>query len=144
MKSAISALALATLVAIASLTQAHAQTRTARVNVPFAFNFGSQHYDAGVYRIAVNSPSNLAISDAAKRSTRLTMIESRADSGSSNEPASLTFRKYGNTYFLAEYSTSGATFNLVESNKERSLSREYAMSQMGSSLVQVAALEREK
>jgi hypothetical protein len=140
MKHSISTLAIATLVAIASLTQAHAQTNASKVNVPFAFDFGSQHYAAGTYTIDLQGADNLVLVNDAKRSTRLALIESRTDSGSSIASASLTFRKYVNTYFLAKYSTSGATFTLMESSKERSLAREQAMNQTEPSLVQLAAL----
>jgi hypothetical protein len=140
MKHSISTIALATIVAIASLTQLHAQSGAARVQVPFAFELGSQHYAAGTYTINMLGSDTLALSNSAKRSTQLAMIESRVDSSSANAPATVTFRKYGNTYFLAEYSTNGATIKLIESNKERSLSREEAMNQTEPKLVQVAAL----
>ena len=84
MKHSISTLAIATLVAIASLTQAHAQSSAARVQVPFAFELGSQHYAAGTYTIDLQGADNLVLSNSAKRSTRLALIESRTDSGSSS------------------------------------------------------------
>jgi hypothetical protein len=74
----------------------------------------------------------------------LATIESRTDSGSPAAPASLTFRKYGNAYFLAEYSAGGTTIKLIESNKERSLAREEAMNQTKPTLVQIAAMEQGK
>jgi hypothetical protein len=144
MKHSISTLAIATVVAITSLTQAHAQNHAVRVNVPFAFNSGSAQLAAGTYPIEMQSPDIVALSNDAKRSTRLATIESRTNSGSANAPASLTFRKYGNTYFLAEYSTGGTTIKLIESSKERSLAREEAMNQTEPSLVQLAALGQGK
>jgi hypothetical protein len=144
MKHSISTLAIATLVAIASLTQAHAQNHAVRVNVPFAFNSGSAQLAAGTYTVDMQGADNLVLSNSAKRSTRLALIESRTDTGSPNAPASLTFRKYGNNYFLAEYSTGGTTIKLIESRKERSLAREQAMNQTEPSLVQLAALGQEK
>jgi hypothetical protein len=140
MKHSISTLALATLVAIASLTQAHAQTNVARVNVPFAFNLGADHFSAGTYTIGVQGLDYVALSNNENPSARMAIIESRSDSGSPSAPASVTFRKYGNTYFLAEYSASGTTITLLESKKERSLAREYALNQTNPGLVQVAAL----
>ena len=144
MKHIVSTLAIATLVAVTSLTQAHAQNLAVRVNVPFAFNSGSAQLAAGTYTIEMQSPDIVALSNDAKRSTRLATIESRTNSGSLHAPASLTFRKYGNNYFLAEYSTGGTTIKLIESNKERSLAREEAMNQTEPSLVQVAALGQGK
>jgi hypothetical protein len=140
MKHSISTLALATLVAIASLTQAHAQNHAVRVNVPFAFDCGTTHFAAGAYTIEMQGADDLALSNDAMTSTGLAMIEWRSDSGSPSATTSLTFRQYGNTYFLAKYSTSGATFSLIESKKERSLAREYALNQAHPALIQVAAL----
>jgi len=142
MKHTISTIALATLVAIASLTQAHAQTNAARINVPFAFNSGTEHFAAGTYTVMTQGAYILALRNDAQRGTRLSMVEFWSDASSAHAPASLTFRKYGNTYFLAEYSTNGETLTLVKASKERSLSHEYAISDMPSTLVQVAALER--
>ena len=140
MKSIARTIALATLAVTASLTVAHAQTNASKVNVPFAFELGSQHYAAGTYTIDMLGADTLALSNSAKWSTQLAMIESRTDAGSANAPATVTFRKYGNVYFLAKYSTSGTTITLIESNKERSLAREDAMNQTEPKLVQLAAL----
>jgi hypothetical protein len=144
MKHTISTLVIVTLVSIASLTQAHAQNHSARVNVPFAFNCGAQHFAAGTYIVKMQGSDNLAISNVAQPGAVFALVESRSDSSELNAKASLTFRKYGSTYFLAEYSTGGADLSLFESSKERSLAHEYAISQMPSSLVQVAALEPSK
>jgi hypothetical protein len=140
MKSSISTFALATLVAIASLTQAHAQNLAARVNVPFAFDFGSEHFSAGAYTISMLGDKVVGLRNNAHPSARMAIIESISDLGSPNEPTSVTFRKYGNSYFLAEYSTSGTTITLSESKTERSLAREYAANQANPGSVQVAAL----
>ena len=106
-------------VAITSLTQAHAQDLAVRVNVPFAFNSGSAQLAAGTYTIEMQSPDIVALSNYAKRSTRLATIESRTNSGSATCACqSLTFRKHGNTYFLAEYSTGGTT--IKRSNQAKS------------------------
>jgi hypothetical protein len=133
-------LALATLVAIASLTQAQTQDHIARVNVPFAFDCGSEHFEAGAYTINIDGNKLVALHNAAGTSSGLAVINWRYDSGSPSATASLTFRKYGDTYFLAEYSTSGATFSLIESKKERSVAHEYALNKAHPALAQVAAL----
>lgn len=140
MKHSISTLALATLVAITLLTQAHAQNHAVRVNVPFAFNSGSAQLAAGTYTIEMQGTDVAALSNVAELSTHLAVIESRTISGPANATASVTFKKYGNSYFLASYSTDGTTFTLVESNKERSLAHEQAMNQTEPKLVQLAAL----
>jgi hypothetical protein len=144
MKHSISTLGIATLVAIASLTQAHAQNNAARINVPFEFNSGSEHFAAGTYTVTTQGADILALRNDARRSTRLSMVEFRGDASSAHAPASLTFRKYGNNYFLAEYSKNGETLTLVKSKKESSLAREYALTRINPSLVEVAAMEQEK
>jgi hypothetical protein len=140
MKHSISTLVLATLVAIASLAQAHAQNNAARINVPFAFNSGSEHFAAGTYTVTTQGADILALRNDAQRGTRLSMVEFWSDASSAHAPASLTFRKYGHNYFLAEYSTNGETLTLVKSKKESNLAHEYALTQMNPSLVEVAAL----
>jgi hypothetical protein len=140
MKLSISTIALATLVAVASLTQLHAQNNAARINVPFAFNSGSEHFAAGAYTITTQGPDILALRNDSHPGTRLAMIEFSTDASSAHAPSSLTFRKYGNNYFLAEYSTNSATMTLVMSNQERSLYHEYALTKMNPGLVEVAAL----
>jgi hypothetical protein len=137
MKSIVSTLALATLAVTASLTQAHAQSQVARVNVPFAFNLGSEHFPAGAYTITVDGSDVLDISNDARPSQRMAIIESRTNSNSSNASA-VTFTKYGNMYFLTAYSSQGATIKLIESSKERSLAHEYALSRMEPDLVNLA------
>ena len=139
MKHSISTIALATLAAIASLTAAHAQTLASRVNVPFAFDCGSAHFAAGSYTISMQGSDVVAVSNDAQRSTRLAVIESKTNSGSPNAPATVTFKRYGDSYFLAEYSTSGETITLLKSKTERSLAHEYALNPTEPSVVQLAA-----
>jgi hypothetical protein len=132
----------AVLLAGSAWSQAQTQDHVARVNVPFVFDCGSEHFEAGAYMINIEGNKLVALRNAAGTSSVLATIGSRwtSDSGSPSATASLTFRKYGNTYFLGEYSNRGATFSLIESNNERSLSRKYALTQMKSSLIEVAAL----
>lgn len=137
MKSIARAIALATLAITASLTVAHAQTQVARVNVPFDFNLGSEHFAAGAYTITVDGSDVLDVSNDGRPSQRMALIESRTNSSSSNASA-VTFTKYGNMYFLTAYSSQGATIKLIESGKERSLAHEYALSRMAPDLVTLA------
>lgn len=138
MKSIARTLALATLAVTASLTVAHAQTQVARVNVPFDFNLGSEHFAAGTYTIATQGSDIVSVSNQARSSQCMALIESRSDFGPSNNRATVTFSKYGNAYFLAAYASQGETIKLAESSKERSLSHEYAMSRMAPDLVTLA------
>lgn len=138
MKSIARTFALATLAVTASLTVAHAQTQVVRVNVPFDFNLGSEHFAAGTYTIATEGSDIVSVRSEARPSQCMALIESRSDSGSSNNRATVTFSKYGKAYFLAAYARQGETIKLVESDRERSLSREYAMSHMTPDLVTLA------
>ena len=140
MKSILSTIALSTLVAIASLSQAHAQTLAARANVPFAFECAGHHFAAGTYTISMLDSDDVSLFNVAKSDTELALIESIGDADSPHAPGSMTFRKYGNTYFLAKYSAHGAIVAVIESNQERNLARDYASSGSKPALVQVAAL----
>ncbi len=140
MKSILSSIALSTLVAIASLSQANAQTLAARATVPFAFDCAGHHFPAGTYTISMLDNAIVSLSNLAKSSNDLVQIESISNADSVQAPGRMTFRKYGNTYFLAEYSTRGTNVALVESNRERSLAREYASRGTAPASVQVAAL----
>ncbi len=140
MKSILSTIALSTLVAIASLSQVHAQTLAARANVPFAFECAGHHFAAGTYTISMLNSDNVSLFNVAKSDTELALIESIGDADSPRAPGSLTFRKYGNTYFLAKYSAHGIIVTVIESKQERSVARDYAANRMAPAPVQVAAL----
>jgi hypothetical protein len=140
MKSRISTIALSTVVAIASLTQAHAQTHKARVNVPFAFEYAGHHFSAGTYIIGMQSREVAVLTNAARQNLNLALIESISTEGSADVPGSMTFRKYGNTYFLTEYSSRSTDVTLIESKLERNVAREYAANRTPFGLVQIPAL----
>jgi hypothetical protein len=143
MKHSISTLALATLFAIASLAQAHAQSHVSQVNVPFAFSCGSEHFPAGTYTISTldKFPFIASLSSGAKLPACRAMIESMSTSASTDRPGYVVFRKYGGNYFLAEdHTIGGVTIRFGKSEKERSVAREYAQSQMHPGQVQLALL----
>ena len=139
MKSTISTIALATLVALASLAQAHAQTLASRVNVPFAFDCGSEHFSAGIYTISMSDSGVLTVTDY--KQTDMVIIQSKSDEDSPNIAPYVAFRKYGNLYFLAAYHASGGvTVDLGKSAKERGLVRELASNPKDTGLVRLAML----
>ena len=124
-------LALATLAATAFLSQAlHAQVNTypSRVNVPFAFNCGSQHFYPGIYTIRMVNSNVLSVSNLSEAG----MVMVQSDPGTSG-PAQgyLTFRRYGNRYFLAEYhpANSFTSATIVRSTTERSIAHDFASNQ---------------
>jgi hypothetical protein len=142
MQSTLRTIALATLVAIASLAQTlHAQSMEAsRIDVPFAFDYGTQHFPAGVYTVKMLSPSQLAL--VSGTGTTFAMIQ--ADCALSVAPAGyVMFRKYGDRYFLDEYrpANSGVTATVYESKTERIVARHYEASKADSGLVRLALLD---
>jgi hypothetical protein len=139
MKSSLYTFAFATLVAIASLSQANAQTHVARVNVPFAFNFGSEHFSAGTYTISMYSDRVLSVTDY--KQTNKVIILSRSDGDSPNMASYIAFQKFGSQYFLTKYhANGGVTIDLGKSARERSLARELAMNHVVSETVRLAML----
>jgi hypothetical protein len=139
MKSSLYTFAIATLVAIAALTQAHAQTHVSRVNVPFAFDCGSQHFSAGTYTISVSDSRALTVTDY--KHTGMVLIQWISNEDSPKTASYVAFRKYGNSYFLSAYhAKGGVTVALGESAKERSLIRELASNPTDSGTVRLAML----
>jgi len=137
MKPSLSIFALAALFAIASLTQAHAQKHTSRVNVPFAFDCGSQHLAPGTYTIGLSYSGVLTVTG--DKDGALVIIQSRSDADSPNMAPYVAFRKYGNQLFLAAYHPAGGVIaDLGMSAKERSLTRELAATPADSGLVRLA------
>jgi hypothetical protein len=138
MKPSIATLALSALVAIASLSQAHAQTHASRVNVPFAFDCAGQHFAPGTYQLDGRLDlSTITIRDS---KTACTVLFD-ADYGQKIAGVSyVTFRKYGNRYFLAAYrpSNSGITMEVPASKKERIVARDFALNQPEPGRVQLA------
>ncbi len=138
MKSSFRITALATLVAaLALLTPAmHAQTTlTVRVNVPFAFDYGTTHFAPGAYTLTMDSADSLIV-----RGTRVGAIANVETAMDSTRPGTsqAIFSKYGDRYFLEEVViANGKHITVNESNAERrAANREFVMS--GSKPSQVA------
>jgi hypothetical protein len=139
MKSRINSFVIASLVAIATLSQAHAQNRLSHVTVPFAFEDGTGHMSAGTYTVGISGGVLVLRGDALNQ---FVMYATRYDSGEMNKPGYLAFRKYGDRYFLAEYrSIDGAIVKIEESKKERSAARELAASHSDPGVVRLALLD---
>ena len=141
MKSSISTFALATLVAIASLSQAHAQTQASPVSVPFAFECGGISFAPGTHTISkVDGEHRITLWDS--KTTKIFLV-ANADGPKNAKLGYLAFRKYGNRYFLAEYHPANSTssMDLVESAKERRVAKDYAMKRAEPGRVQLALNE---
>jgi hypothetical protein len=139
MKSSIRTLALAALVAIASLSQAHAQTPN--VNVPFAFDCGSAHFAPGAYTLSI-SPGREYLMLQSKTNAGMALINV-GDGPKNTTPGYVMFRKYGNRYFLAGYhpTNSLSTMEVQTSKTERVVAREFALYQPEPGRVQLALNE---
>ena len=115
----------AAVVAFAPLTPAaHAQDNgmRARVNVPFGFQTGSQHYAPGVYTLEMENDHTLMISGASQSSMALTSVEDNAQAA---KRGTAVFHKYGNQYFLSEITVAGKSrsLHLTPSRTESQLRR---------------------
>ena len=129
MKSSSHITALATLVAaLVLLTPAmHAQTSlTARVNVPFSFDYGTRHFAPGVYTLNLSDSNVMVISSG--RGKGIALVETAWES---LQPGvnQVIFRKYGGRYFLEGIvlGDSDEHITVNESGAERRATRELAM-----------------
>jgi hypothetical protein len=85
-------------VAMVSTSQAFAQGGEMRVNVPFAFNNGSQVMPAGVYKVSIQSQHVIMLSGY----SRSGFVTANPESGRAAAKGKLIFQRYGNEYFLRE------------------------------------------
>jgi hypothetical protein len=128
--------------AFASFSPAsHAQTAVgfAQVSVPFAFETGSGSYPAGVYTIAMETPSILMIRGASK--SGLVMMKSMDDNGQPAKRGVATFHRYGNRYFLNEISSTGETRHLHLQPSKAEKQVEIAANKTAPENLEVALLE---
>ncbi|HEX4039354.1 MAG TPA: hypothetical protein VHX37_14950 [Acidobacteriaceae bacterium] len=132
-------------VAVASLTQTvQAQTNYgSRVQVPFAFDYGNQHFYPGTYTMSMLNNDVLAISGGGR--TGFTIIRREIDMNQESAGGYLLFRKYGDRYFLAEYhpGDTATWLNTSVSRTERNLEHELATRQSDSGRVRLALLGNE-
>jgi hypothetical protein len=87
--------------ALTSASHAVAQELAAKVDVPFAFQNGSQHLPAGTYRIDLNSEHVIILRGTAPNAAGVAMTnpEQRAKA---QAKGTVVFRRYGDHYFLHE------------------------------------------
>jgi hypothetical protein len=119
MKTKIRNIVLAATVVFASLSQTlHAQTKVsvARVYVPFAFEYGSQHLSRGVYRIDMNNSIVLTLRGSA--GSVMAMTRKDGDRRPA-ERSRLVFVKYGDQLYLDQvWITGNAGYIAVNRTKE--------------------------
>ncbi|MGB7135244.1 MAG: hypothetical protein WBD46_08140 [Acidobacteriaceae bacterium] len=145
MQSTIRNFMLATaVVAVASLTPAvHAQIAdTTRIQVPFGFDYGNQHFYPGTYTLTMENQSVLLLSG--RDDGAFVMVQRQVDMHGT--PAGyVIFRKYGDRYFFAEYhpAETATTMTTRPSSKERNLVHELATRETDAGRVRLALLGNE-
>jgi len=111
-------------------TQAQSSRNMQRlhVSIPFAFDAGNKTLPAGDYRVQVVNPSSdrcvLQIASTDGKSSVL--VKTTDIQGQSSEKAKLTFRRYGDQYFLAQVwmAAESSGFDTPSSKAEKSLRRQ--------------------
>ncbi len=130
MKCSFRITALATLVAALALLipAVHAQTTLyARVNVPFAFDYGTSHFAPGAYTLTMDSADFLIV--CGSRGCAIAIVGTAMDSTRPGTSQAI-FRKYGDRNFLEEVViANGKHITVNESDAERrAANREFVMS----------------
>ena len=97
----------------AFVTNVRAQTaRVFEIQVPFDFVVKGQTYDAGTYRVGrLNeaNPDTLVLKNANDKKSLILQTQ-RLNSGAPTELSKLTFRRYGEMYFLDSIRASGESY----------------------------------
>ena len=142
MTTTIRTIALASLVAFASLSQtaiAQAGQPSTKVNVPFAFDYGTQHFAAGVYTVSMRDKNILTLSSGNR--SAWAMIQAGYDP-TQNKAGYVVFRKYGDRYFLTEYAPASGSLHasVSESAVERRAARDFAANRLTPGSVQLALM----
>jgi len=134
--------ALASLVAFASLSQtaiAQGGQPSTKVNVPFAFDYGTQHFAAGVYTVSMRDKNILTLSSGNR--SAWAMIQAGYDP-TQNKAGYVVFRKYGDRNFLTEYAPASGSLHasVSESAAERRAARDFAANRLTPGSVQLALM----
>jgi hypothetical protein len=111
-----------------------------KVNVPFAFEDGSQYFPPGLYSIQMVYQHTLLIRGASRSGFLLTIYDDELQPSKSTK---VVFEKYGDRYFVREVWIQGDTTHIhsVTSNAEKKLTSEFAENNTAPTGVEVAALE---
>ena len=109
----IASLVLVVLVAVSAQAQSR-NNQQLRFHVPFAFNAGNSVLPAGDYRVTIVNPSSdhsvLRITSSDGKSTMIRTVDIE---GWAAPKAKLSFRHYGDRYFLAQVWMAGESTGLV-------------------------------
>ena len=142
MKTTIRTIVLASLVAIAALSQtAVAQTGvpSTKVEIPFAFDSGTQHFAAGEYFLSMEIQNVLRLRNGNR--TALILAQTGYDP-TKIKAGYVAFRKYGDRYFFAAYVPANGSIHLsvLESKAERRIVRDFAANHLVPGTSQLALL----
>jgi hypothetical protein len=125
---------------------AQAQSRSRqqiRVDVPFAFNVGNTSLPAGEYRVSIVNPaSDRSVLRIASLDGHSTMMVRTTDiQGKSQTKAKLTFRHYGDQYFLSQVWMAAESTGLAtpSSSAEKTLRRQLGKGSKNYDLVAIDA-----
>jgi hypothetical protein len=86
--------------ALAGAATVYAQSKTVTADVPFNFYMGATVMPQGIYRVNEMSNGGVVILQTKEASKAITAFD--VSGKSLDEPARLVFRRYGETYFLAQ------------------------------------------
>jgi hypothetical protein len=98
--------------------------------IPFDFSLGGQALSAGKYTVTIANPASdqrvIRLMNLATRETAIVLTHPR--NGKSEDGARLTFRRYGERYFLAQAWTGADSVGMEvsKSSAERAISKDLA------------------
>lgn len=118
-------------------SRAQAVGMSLEVNVPFAFDNGTQHFAAGPYTIRMEEPHVLLIQGSSQSGLTMTWFDQDL---TPSKTTKVVFQRYGDRYFLSEiWVTGDATHTYVPPSK-REKQLEEAANRTADTGVQVALL----
>jgi hypothetical protein len=123
MKKLIQLCSLLSLIVAFSFISANAQAeKTITADIPFDFNVGTKHYNAGQYKLKVSDSKAIAVvyitdADGAILDSVHVLTGGEAVSGDSK----LVFNNYEGQRFLAQIKTADSSYKMVRSGIERQM-----------------------
>jgi hypothetical protein len=104
--------------ALVFASQAFAQGTDVKVNVPFAFETGSQHFPAGTYMIRFESNHVMLLQGPSTSGLLMTIS---AETLNPAKTGKVVFQRYGDRYFLRQVWVAGSTIGseCVKSREEK-------------------------
>jgi hypothetical protein len=128
----------AAILAVAPFSPAlNAQNASAvgQMNVPFAFEAGSQHYPAGTYTIRMEDEQLVRIWGTSVAGLSMATVE---DSKTPAKNGAAVFQRYGDQYFLNEISITGRTGHVCLRPSKQETQAETAAGKIASTGVEIA------